>query len=230
MTNQKIKGFLFDFNGTLYFDSFMHIKAFQIYSEKYGIYNITPEYAVKNIFGRDNYTVFEQTFNRKPTEEEVHKFTKEKEGIYQKLCLEHPSGMHFTEGAEELLNFLKDNGIPYCLATGSDIFNVKFYTKEMKLDRWFTKKNLVYADGSFPGKPCPDIYLIAAEKLGLSPSECVVFEDGPSGMMAANKAGAGGLVCIYEKGLPYPVENGIRCDAVYNDFTQWKEILKNLGF
>ena len=53
------------------------------------------------------------------------------------------------------------------------------------------------------GKPAPDIFLLAAERLGLPPSECVVFEDAPSGILAAKAAGC----------LPVMVPDRVRPDA-----------------
>ena len=45
------------------------------------------------------------------------------------------------------------------------------------MDRWFDPRRIVYDDGTFSGKPAPDIYLRAAERIGLSPSRCIVAED-----------------------------------------------------
>jgi HAD superfamily hydrolase (TIGR01509 family) len=67
---------------------------------------------------------------------------------------------------------------------------VSFYIKNLGLDRWFSEDNMVWDNGAFPGKPAPDIYRLAAAKLGLSPSECLVYEDGTSGILAANRAEA----------------------------------------
>ena len=55
---------------------------------------------------------------------------------------------------------------------------------------------IVYADGTLPGKPAPDIYIKAAEKLGLKPEECIVVEDAISGIEAAKSAGIGKIIAI----------------------------------
>ena len=64
------------------------------------------------------------------------------------------------------------------------------------MDRWFDPRRIVYDDGTFPGKPAPDIYLRAAERIGLSPSRCIVAEDARSGIEAARRAGAGIIVAV----------------------------------
>ena len=78
-------------------------------------------------------------------------------------------------------------------------------------------------------KSDPDVYLLACERLGLSPNECIVFEDGPLGLIAANKAKAGAAIAIYEEGLSSPIINGARADAIYHDFSEWKIILEEFG-
>ena len=55
---------------------------------------------------------------------------------------------------------------------------------------------MIYNDGTIPGKPAPDFYLRAAEILSLPPGECLVFEDGESGFLAAHAAGVGKIVGI----------------------------------
>ena len=53
------------------------------------------------------------------------------------------------------------------IATMSEWDNVEFYIKEFNLGKWFDLDKIVYSDGTIPGKPAPDIFMIAAEKLDL---------------------------------------------------------------
>lgn len=223
-----IKGFLFDFNGTLFFDSPFHIMAFKKYFVEHGKEEPSEEYIIQKIFGRTNLTIYTENFNPNATPEEIEDFTNAKEGLYRSFCLENPHLMKYTEGATELLDYLKENGIPYCLATGSGMDNLSFYIEYMGLGRWFDESNMVYFDGSFPGKPEPDTYLRAANKIGLDASECVIFEDGTSGMIAARRAGAAKVICVCERSLPSPVTEEATPDALYDDFTKWKEIVDGL--
>lgn len=230
MTNKKIKGVLFDFNGTLFFDSELHIRAFKKYFVEHGKDEPSAEFITQNIFGRPNPRIYSDNFNPTPTKKECEEFADEKEGLYRSFCLSSPELMKYTDGAAELLDYLKENNIPYCLATGCGIDNVSFYMKHMDLGRWFDlDRNVVYFDGTFAGKPEPDTYLIAAKKLGLDASECIVFEDGTSGILAANKANAGAVVCVYEHTLPSPLTDEVHCDSVHKDFTDWKKIIEDYG-
>ena len=122
-----------------------------------------------------------------------------------------------------------DTGVPFALATGSDLGHVSFYLKELGLDRWFSEENMVWDDGTYPGKPAPEIYRKAAAKLGLDPSECLVFEDGTSGIRAANAAGAGAVTVICEAKLPSPLTDETRVNGLYHDLRQWRAILAEYG-
>lgn len=225
----NIKGILFDFNGTLFFDSHFHIRAFEEYFLEQGKEKPTAEFIIRNIFGRSNPRIYADNFNPTPTDEECRVFADRKEGLYREFCLASPEQMRLADGAPEMLDFLKENGIPYALATGSGFDNLSFYIENMELGRWFDEKNTVYADGSFNGKPEPDAYILAAEKIGLSPSECIVFEDGTSGIEAAHRARASAVIAVYDHSLPSPLGDGVECDAVYPDFSNWKDILKKFG-
>lgn len=227
-TDKKIKGILFDFNGTLFFDSIFHIMAFRKYFVEHGKEEPSDEFIIKNIFGRSNPRIYADNFNPNATQEELKIFGEDKENLYRAFCLDCPKMMKYTDGVPQMLDYLKENSIPYCLATGSGMDNISFYMKHMNLERWFNESNIVYFDGSFEGKPEPDTYLLAAKKIGLSPDECVVFEDGTSGIMSARRANAGTVVCVYESSLPSPVTKDATPDAVFHDFKKWKEILKYL--
>ena len=93
-------------------------------------------------------------------------------------------------GALHLTRHLKEKGVPQAVATSSDrhYFNLK--TSRHK--EWFaTFEVLVTGDDPAVkhGKPAPDIFLVAAERLEAKPAACLVFEDAPSGVRAARAAG-----------------------------------------
>lgn len=229
---KQIKGVLFDFNGTLFFDSIMHMEAFRRSFAILGKPSPSADDMIRLFFGRTNETIYKEQVNSNATKEELEYFSELKEREYQNLCLEQPSLMRLVDGADELLTYLDVNGIPYCLATGSPLGNVEFYLNgALELNRYFSfeRDNIVYCDGSFEGKPKPDIYEIAAKKLGLSPEECIIFEDGTSGLISAMRANAGGIVAVYEKGLENPLNEEIMVHSVHHDLTEWKNILSDFG-
>lgn len=224
-----LKGILFDFNGTLFFDSDLHLEAFRRVFVQYGQPIPTDEFMIQRFFGRTNENIFRSNIDPNATPSDIIKFNDRKEDAYRDLCLESPHIFHLVDGACELLDYLKDKNIPFCLATGSDIDNVNFYIKHLGIDRWFSEDNMVYTNGTFKGKPDPDIYEIAAKKIGLDPSECMVFEDGTSGIRSANAAGAGAVTLVYESKYPSPLTDETKVDGIYHDFKDWKKILADYG-
>ncbi len=225
----SIKGLLFDFNGTLFFDSQCHLDAFDLLFDRYGLNRRDRQYMIENVFGKNNKSIFLEQFCPDATESDIKSFEIIKEQLYMDICLSNSQSLKLCNGAEDLLDYLKNHSIPYCIATGSPLQNVEFYFEHLRLDRWFTFDNIVYTDGTFNGKPAPDCYILAAKRLGLSASECVVFEDGTSGIKAARAAGASKVIAVWEKGLPSPLLDGVYADEVHHDLSDWCGILSRLG-
>ncbi len=95
--------------------------------------------------------------------------------------------IRYKEGALELLEYLKKNGVKMAVASGSSRESVNHHLNEVGADKYITT-SLGGQDVKF-GKPSPDIFLLAAEKLDANPSDCYVFEDSPNGVRAAVAAG-----------------------------------------
>lgn len=193
------RGVLFDFNGTLFFDSEKHKQAWQIFlPEKLGI-SVTEEEIRRNCLGQSNHEILTRYFGKDLSENELARLTFEKESLYRSLCKKDEGSFHLVRGAVEYFDYLTARGIPFTIATGSEIGNVKFYFEEFNIGRWFSLDKMVWDDGVIPSKPDPALYLRAAEKIGVPASECLVFEDSRSGVLAARRAGAHAIVQLVEK-------------------------------
>lgn len=96
-------------------------------------------------------------------------------------------GVKLKPGIHELLAYLKEHGIKTAIATSSPLERTLLYLGSVGLEQSFDE--LVSGYMVEKGKPEPDIYLYAAEKLGVKPSECMVLEDSPAGILAAYRAG-----------------------------------------
>jgi beta-phosphoglucomutase len=193
------KGAIFDFNGTLFWDTAFHDLAFDIFLEKHGVQLSDEEKRVK-IHGQTNPDIMRGIFGNQITEKEILDFSMDKEAIYRQLCM---NDLKFAPGAEDLFDFLQGKGIPFTIATSAGIENVSFYFENMKLDRWFRLDKIVYNNGTFDGKPSPDVFLTAAFKLNLPPQESVIFEDSIPGIEAAESAGAGKIYIVNSYGENY---------------------------
>ena len=191
-----MKAIIFDFNGTLFFDSHMHYEAWKIYSKKLRGYEFSDDEMRKYMFGRTNADIIEYAIGKKPEKELVEKLAKEKEAMYRQMCKRDKEHLKLAPGAEDFLDFLKEKNIPRTIATMSEWDNVDFYIKEFKLEKWFDIDKIVYSNGKIPGKPAPDIYEIASKKINVEPKNCIVVEDAISGINAAHNAGIGMIIAI----------------------------------
>lgn len=97
------------------------------------------------------------------------------------------NGIESKDGAEELLKYLKANGYKIALATATAPDRTKRYLERLGLYGYFDE--IVCASMVAKGKPEPDIYLYASERLGLKPEECIALEDSQNGIKSASSAG-----------------------------------------
>ena len=100
--------------------------------------------------------------------------------------LEHLE-IRFKSGAGELLEYLWKKGVKTAIASGSSHGSIEHHLRELGIYERFDA--IVGGHDVEHGKPAPDIFLLAAEKIGAHPSECFVFEDSPNGVRAAHAAG-----------------------------------------
>lgn len=219
--NKAMKGIIFDFNGTLYWDSKLHYDAWREYSKILRGVEFTDEEMRDKMFGHTNEDIIEYAIGRKPSKEMVEKYAKEKEALYRKRCLLEPENFKLAPGAVEFLDFLKSNNIPRTIATMSEWDNVEFYIKEFGLAKWFDLNKIVYSNGKIPGKPAPDIFKIAAEKISLNPADCIVVEDAIAGIKSASSAGIGKIIAIASL---EPVEFYKKIDGVSQIIKNFSEI------
>ena len=176
---------IFDFNGTMFFDETFQEKAWQQYmTEKLGR-RITPEEFQTWVHGRNTGDTLEYFFGRPFTQQEADEEEEAEETIYRALCRQSPD-YKLADGLVEFLDFLAAHKIPRTIATASCGSNVRFFFDTLGLDRWFDLDKVIYNDGTLPGKPAPDLYLKAAQRLCVAPETCVIFED--SGVQARPKS------------------------------------------
>ncbi|MRI72200.1 HAD family phosphatase [Enterococcus casseliflavus] len=195
-----IKGIIFDFNGTMFQDSDLHEAAWIKMIKHYAQGNISEKEILKNIHGRTNDEIISTFIANDLSVEEVIALGTEKESYYRKLCIQNKQRLVLTSGLTEILNKIKKIKIPMTIATATTKENVDFYFEKFQLEQWFDYQQVVYDDGTFPGKPAPDIFIKAADALTVPPDKCLVFEDSYSGIIAASRAGIGVLVAIDNTG------------------------------
>lgn len=120
----KEKGIIFDFNGTLFWDSQKHYDAWIETSRKLRGTPFDDYEMVHHMFGRRNAEIIEYALGYKPSDEEIRKIAEEKELIYLDMCKKDPENTKLASGVEEFLDYLCENKIPHTIATMSEKINV----------------------------------------------------------------------------------------------------------
>ncbi|MEU8778494.1 HAD family hydrolase [Streptomyces sp. NPDC048606] len=92
-------------------------------------------------------------------------------------------------GVTELLGELSALGIPYCVASSGSHARIRAGQSGAGLGEWFEEEWIFSAEDVGKGKPAPDLFLHAADMMGVAPARCVVIEDSPLGVEAARAAG-----------------------------------------
>lgn len=95
------------------------------------------------------------------------------------------------EGAKEILEFLKQNNVRMALASGSSFESISYHLKSNEIFDYF---EVIVSGGDVKNsKPHPESFLLAAERLGVDPADCFVFEDSSNGIISG---AAAGMKCI----------------------------------
>ncbi|MEC5387287.1 HAD family phosphatase [Uliginosibacterium sp. H3] len=221
------KGIIFDFNGVLLWDAHLHELAWQRFARELRGTEFTPEEFLAHVHGRTNSHILSHLTGRTLMGEELHTLTQAKESFYRRLCLEQPEVFKLSPGAIELLDFLVAHNVPRTIATASERTNLDFFIQHLQLAGWFDTELIVYDDGTFPGKPAPDMYARAASNLKLPPQECIVVEDAISGFRSAQAAGIGHIVAL---GPLTSSERLAACEGVSAVITSLSELPKERLF
>jgi len=197
---KKIKAVIFDFNGVLWWDSHLHEKAWKDYAKKIRGEEFTDDEMHVYMHGRTNKDILEYLLGQTVSNQELLEHTEGKESIYRQFCLDQGKNFKLAPGAVEFLDYLKESNIPRTIATASEINNLKFFWDNLCLEKWFNFTDIAYDDGSIKGKPEPDIYLKAVNKLRIKAEESLVVEDSKSGIESAYNAKVG-TIGIFKKAI-----------------------------
>ena len=174
---------IFDIDGTIVDNMHLHAEAFAVFAERHGLPPLTPDDRAR-LDGRRNSEIFPILFKRDVPREEWLIYEHEKESLYRELSRGRLTPM---KGLHPLIARLKAGGIKVALATSAPQLNVVHTLTELGLIDDFPI--IVRGDQVPRGKPAPDVFLEAARQLNVAPAECLVFEDAPMGVAAAQAAG-----------------------------------------
>jgi beta-phosphoglucomutase len=130
-------------------------------------------------------------------------------------------GIEVKRGFHQLLELLIQENIPYCLATNSQAANAYECLELAGLEKTFSM--IVSRDQVQRGKPAPDLFLKAAERLRVRIGQCLVLEDSAVGIEAASRAGA--LSVLIPSVLPVDAATAGLCNLQVTDLAQLRAVI-----
>jgi beta-phosphoglucomutase len=200
---------IFDMDGVIVNNMGYHMKSWMKFCENHGL--DIPEELISAQIGKKNIEHFEIFFKRPISTTESEVFASEKESIYRDIFSKE---IKPVPGLLSILQALDRHKIKKALATSAPTGNVKFVLGTLQLFDHF--QAIVDETGVKLGKPDPQIFLVAAAKLGVKPETCIVFEDSFHGVEAAHKAG----MKVIALTTTYPAELLNKADLIIKDFTE----------
>ena len=184
MTNDNLpRAVLWDMDGTLLDSAEYHWLAWRDILHAEG-YPITYD-EFKATFGQRNDTILRGYFGADLPDAEVERIGGAKEARYRDLVRER--GIALLPGVGVWLARLREAGWRQAIASAAPLANVEAIVAALGIARFFGA--VVAAEDVQRGKPDPQVFLLAAERLGVPPARSVVVEDAPAGIEAAHRAG-----------------------------------------
>lgn len=173
---------LFDLDGVVIDSMPMHTEAWRVYLERLGVPSRDIE---RRMHGRRNDEIVADFISPDLAAEEVFAHGAAKERLYREM-MRAEIASHLVPGVADFLASCE--GLPTALGSNAEPANIEFVLDGAGLrDRFRVVVNGQQVDRP---KPFPDIYLLAADLLGVPIARCVVFEDSPAGIEAGRAAGA----------------------------------------
>ena len=183
------KAVIFDLDGVICFTDKYHYLAWKALADRLGIYfDEKINNRLRGVSRMASLEIILERAEEEYTQEQKEAFAEEKNDTYREL-LKKMSPADLTDEVKNTLVELRSRG--YRLAIGSSSKNTKFILSRIGLSDFFD----AIADGTdiTHSKPDPEVFLIAAQKLGVDPADCAVIEDAKAGIEAAK---AGGMTAL----------------------------------
>lgn len=212
--NLPKKAAIFDMDGTLVDNSAVHVRAFELFCNRYGVKDWRTK--LEKAFGMGSDDIMRMLLPEEVIRERgLQALGDEKEEIYRTI---YAPEITPVKGLKELLELLRRAGIRCAVGSSGCRQNVEFVLSSCKIEEYFEVK--ISGDMVSQCKPEPEIYLTAAKALGVKPEECIIFEDARAGFEAARRAGAGSIVAIATTLPSEVILNEQLADVVVEDFSE----------
>ena len=174
---------LWDLDGTLVDSEAFHWQSWQFALEADGVHVTFDQF--KASFGQRNDRILRVWLGADAAKERIARIAEAKEAEYRRLAETH--GLTPLPGAADWLERLQRNGWRQAIASSAPRLNVDVMLRALHLTQYFTA--IVSSEDVAHGKPDPEVFLTAAARLDVAPSNAVVVEDAAAGIEAARRAG-----------------------------------------
>jgi len=183
-------GVIFDMDGVLIDSAEPHFASWRLLADECGGTVTREQFAAT--FGRQNRDIVPVLFGE-VSKTRLQALSDRKEEIYRDLVRTNPP---IVPGADELVRGLAGLGARLAVGSSGPLANIEFVLGAMEVTGLISA--IVSGDDVTRGKPDPQVFSVACERLGVSPACCVVVEDAPAGVQAARAAGTRAVaVLIY---------------------------------
>ncbi|HEY1044275.1 MAG TPA: HAD family phosphatase [Telluria sp.] len=177
------RAFIFDMDGTIVDNMAFHTKSWITFFERRG-QKIDADEFFRATAGRQGREIMRTYVGDHLTDDENRLLNEEKESVYRELYKPH---LKTVDGFDGLVAEARKHNVALAVATSAPNANIEFTLDGLDLRRHFDV--VVGAADVARGKPEPDGFLLAAQRCGADPKDCIVFEDAPLGVEAARRAG-----------------------------------------
>jgi HAD superfamily hydrolase (TIGR01509 family) len=174
---------IFDMDGVLVDSSPFHLRKWMDTLRAHGI-AFDEEELPRMVLGPANDVIFRRFIGEHLTREQLSELSEELDANFRREIGPHPPAL---PGVRRFIEECHAQGVAMAVASAAIANNVKFLLAALGLRDFF--REVLAVDATLRPKPDPEIYLMAAEKLGVSPNACAVFEDSFVGIEAAKRAG-----------------------------------------
>ena len=179
-----MKAFLFDLNGTMIDDMQFHLEIwFRILTEELGA-SMTRDEVRSHMYGKNQELLVRVFGAERFSAEEADVISQNKEERYQE---HYRPSLKLLPGLPEFLEDAKRKKIPMAIGSAASPFNINFVLDNLSLHHYFG--GVISGSDVTQSKPHPETFLKAAALLNVKPEDCIVFEDAPKGVEAAERAG-----------------------------------------
>jgi beta-phosphoglucomutase len=191
---------IWDMDGTLVDTAELHFEAWAATARERDRPFSRDDFA--NTFGRRNPEIIHILFGEALTGEEAHDLAERKELLYRDAA---GQGVVLLPGVRALLEDLDRAGFVQAIGSSAPRANLELILRLTGVERFFPA--VVAMEDTQRGKPDPQVFQLAAQRLGIPPERCVVLEDAVAGVQAAR---AGGMKCIAIRFVGHHSEDALR--------------------